>query len=857
MSVHLKLMASFMAAISALGACLVTVFTPAPAWPHWQLGQAPALPRESPAAILQTGSWSPENNESVFVFGTVSEPDCVDPANSYSSAGWQVIQNAYETLVTFNGSSGEDLVPLLALEVPSFANGLIASDGLMYTFNLRAGILFHSGELMDASDVEYSIERVLRIHDPDGPSWMLEQIMNDYIQYYVGGPLSDFKNDSYGAQWVFDAIGGTADGYIITEQDVQNVSEAAVVMVDQDTVSFRLTHPYPGFLKIAASSVMSIVDKEYVEAHGGTVNGQHNNWMDTHMCGTGPFELSDWLPGVCLNLTRFPGYHGLEPAYASVVRLHVPDLSERHAMLLDGRVDAAEDTIWSESEFKDDPGVRVIKGEPTFEMSFAGFNMAINTTSAAMYGSDVPADFFTDKKVRQAFVSLMDYSDFIEQACLGNAIQPNGPIPKGMFGYNQSIPLYEYNLTKAAECLQNATNSLTGRTWWEDGFTVAFLYNAGNPERERASWSLRRAIESLNSMPGTHGVFLATVTTLDWPTYLSVVRARPSPLPLFWFGWVLDYADPDYYVSPFLCSHGALPSATRYVNETLDDLIVSAAAELNESRRYELYSQISALCYDDAPYIWLAQRCDFHVERAWMRGYYFNPARELDYSALYEYPNGQAPVASFSADPSTGTIFTEFVFNASSSYDPDDPNEPLMFRWDWESDGVWDTARSHDREATHMFSSCGVYTIRLEVCDMWGNAGRATAIVAVLNSAPCARIVCSPGLGDLSTVFEFDASTSSDLEDPPDSLVVRWDWDNDSAWDTPWSTTKVAYHQFAAPGVHTVRVEVMDTGTLSSVASVDVTVVEVIPEFGSMVAPVIIIAAAGMMASSVAARRRR
>jgi peptide/nickel transport system substrate-binding protein len=574
-------------------------------------------------------------NPNAFVEVTIGEPQYLDPAVDYETAGGEVIQNAYETLIWYQRESAAVLVPMLATEVPSLTNGGISSDGLNYTFHLKTGVKFHDNTTMTADDVVYSIVRVLRMHDPDGPSWMLEQILNDYIQYYVGGPLSDYKNDSYNAQWALDAIGGTADNYIITEQDLTNVSEAAVQKVDDSTVTVRLTHPYPGFLYIAAYTVMSIVSKTFVEAHGGVTNAEHNAYMDENTCGTGPYILVTWEKGARIHMTRFAGYHGTAPALQDAYIIKANDVNTRILMLQAGDADTGYIPIDYESLFAGDAKFDITKGLPTFNVDFVGFNFDINETAAATFGSNVPSDFFQDPMVRNAFVHMLNSQLFIDNYLKGNGQVPNGPIPAGMFGYNESAPTYEYNLTMAMEYLQNATNAATGNSWWEDGFTIAFIYNAGNIVRETACQYLKNALESLNSMPGTHGVFAATINALDWPSYLTAVQTSPSPLPIFFLGWAPDYADPDDYVNPFLYSHGTFPSRTGYSNPAMDALIEEAASELVPSVREDLYNQITTLCYNDAPYIWLDQGNNFHIERSWLTGYYFNPMYAGFYFAAF------------------------------------------------------------------------------------------------------------------------------------------------------------------------------------------------------------------------------
>jgi peptide/nickel transport system substrate-binding protein len=571
-------------------------------------------------------------NPDAFVEVTIGEPQYLDPSTDYETAGGEVIMNAYETLVWYQGASASILVPLLATEVPSLTNSGISADGLNYTFHLKPNVKFHDNTTMTADDVVYSIVRVLRMHDPDGPSWMLEQVMNDYIQYSVGDELQNFSS----TPWIMAAIGGTAPTYKITELDVQNASEAAVVKVDASTVTMRLTHSYPGFLYIMAYTVGSVVSKTFVEAHGGIVNAEHNGYMDEHTCGTGPYSLVSWEKGSRIHMTRFASYHGTLPALKDAYVIKANDVNTRILMLQAGDADTGYIPIDYESIFAGDSKFEITKGLPTFNIDFVGFNLNINTTAASAFGSTIPANFFADKNIRKAFCHLFDATTFIANYEKGNAIVPNGVIPAGMFGYNASMPAYDYNVTKAKEYLENATNTATGHSWWVDGFTVAYIFNAGNLARETASQYLKQALESLNSFPGTHGTFHATINSLDWPTYLTQTQLKPMPLPVWFLGWAPDYADPDDYVNPFLYSHGTYPTRSGYANASIDENVTLAASELNAVARQALYDNITALAYDDAPYILEMQVNNFHVERSWLTGYYFNPMYPGFYFAQYD-----------------------------------------------------------------------------------------------------------------------------------------------------------------------------------------------------------------------------
>jgi len=86
------------------------------------------------------------------------------------------------------------------------------------------------------------------------------------------------------------------------------------------------------------------------------------------------------------------------------------------------------------------------------------------------------------------------------------------------------------------------------------------------------------------------------------------------------------------------------------------------------------------------------------------------------------------------------------------------------------------------------------------------------------NAPPTADFTWTPSTGDNSTVFSFTA-TASDDHDSPDAIQIRWDWQGDGTWDTQWSTTKTAQHQYRTAGNKTVILAAMDSGGLTSTKS--------------------------------------
>lgn len=79
------------------------------------------------------------------------------------------------------------------------------------------------------------------------------------------------------------------------------------------------------------------------------------------------------------------------------------------------------------------------------------------------------------------------------------------------------------------------------------------------------------------------------------------------------------------------------------------------------------------------------------------------------------------------------------------------------------------------------------------------------------NHLPVASYTVNTYRGDVNTVFQFDASLVSDLEDPTEMLEIRWDMNNNGVYDTEFSTTKFITHQYSQSGLYFPVMQVRDT----------------------------------------------
>jgi len=75
------------------------------------------------------------------------------------------------------------------------------------------------------------------------------------------------------------------------------------------------------------------------------------------------------------------------------------------------------------------------------------------------------------------------------------------------------------------------------------------------------------------------------------------------------------------------------------------------------------------------------------------------------------------PSAAFSVNHAFVAPGESVTFDASGVTDPDDATHLLAVRWDWQNDGVWDTAWSTGKTATRTYPDAGSYDVVMQVRD--------------------------------------------------------------------------------------------------------------------------------------------
>jgi ABC-type transport system substrate-binding protein len=358
----------------------------------WLTSTALALCLAFPA-IAQ--DYTPDPNAQAGGSITVTYKDDVatlDPAIGYDWQNWSMIKSLFDGLM--------DYVPGTTTLRPGLAESYdISADGLIYTFHLRAGVKFHNGREMTATDVKYSLDRVT---DPATQS--------PGAGFF--GSIAGFENAGPGGL-------------------------SGVEVVDPLTVRITLSRPDATFLHVMALNFASVVPKEAVDEAGAD--------FGKHPVGTGAFKLAEWTLGQRLVFEKNQEYWRAGVPYLDQVVFEVGQEPVVALLRLqNGEVDVPGDGI-PPAKFQEvmgDPAqaARVVQGGQ------------LHTGYITMNVHMAP---FDKLEVRQA-VNMAINKDRIVQIINGRAVPANQPLPPSMPGYTKDYAGYPYDVEGAKKLMAQA-----------------------------------------------------------------------------------------------------------------------------------------------------------------------------------------------------------------------------------------------------------------------------------------------------------------------------------------------------------------------------------------------------------------
>jgi peptide/nickel transport system substrate-binding protein len=489
----------------------------------------------------------------------------MDSASLYGGVEAVVAVNAYDVLYypEIDATGAEVPKPRLATDAK------VSKDGLVYTVKIREGVKFHDGTELTAEDVAFSMDRTLMIKK--------------------------------GVVWLW--LGTIEPGFTRA--------------IDKYTVEFRLKAPSASF--IPSLTRLYIVNKKLIlskKADGsyGEFGDFGVTWLNQgNDAGSGAYKLTSWEPRGKTVLTRNTDYWRGWKGARHVDDLNVAVILEEataKTMLMKGEIDM--DDGWNSPSFyeqlKGVPGV-VVEKRPWAQLQIISFNT-----------KKPPYD---DVHVRRAVSWAFDYQIPVKVQNPGS-IQARGVIPKGVFGYNETLFQYTQDLGKAKEELAKSKYSME---------------QLGKMKIEYVGMNAQKYLEPgllLKDNLAKIGLNVEIVPT-EWVNIVSRM-AKPETAPHHTGWWnTLKVPDPDSYLSGWLtpATWGGFQGMCYYDNPKVTNLIASSLMETDLAKRKALINEIQQLVIEDAPAVLLTNPSFSLARREWVKGWTY--VNSVNYS-LEVYP---------------------------------------------------------------------------------------------------------------------------------------------------------------------------------------------------------------------------
>jgi len=331
--------------------------------------------------------------DTLVVTWAIDDIITMDPAESFEISAGEIMGNAYDRLLRYDVNDPSKLVPDIA------QSWTVSPDDKTYTFKIKPGLKFASGNPLTAEDVAYSLQRAVMLDKT--PAFILTQ-------------------------------------FGFTKDNVQ----AKVRVVDPLTVVLLIDKPFaPTFvLNCLTANIASIVDKKLLQANEKN-NDWGYGWLKTNYAGSGPMKLREWRANEIVALERNDNYWGAKSKVNRVIYRHVKEAATQRLMLEKGDADIARNLT------------------PT-DLAALASNKDIKTTATpkgtVFYISlNQKNPNLAKPEVREALKWLMDYNAIGNTLIKNIGVVHQNFLPVGLLGASTENP-YKLDVDKAKALLKKA-----------------------------------------------------------------------------------------------------------------------------------------------------------------------------------------------------------------------------------------------------------------------------------------------------------------------------------------------------------------------------------------------------------------
>ena len=462
----------------------------------------------------------------------------------------------YEPLGSWDNDG--NLVPVLAAEVPTLANGGVSKDGKTIIWKLKKNVQWHDGVAFTADDVIFTAAYAA---DPASAA-------------YTSGSYKDVK----------------------------------VTKVDSHTVKVEYQKPSPFWADPFVSAAGMIIPKHVFEAYKGAAS--RDAPANLKPVGTGPYKFTDFKPGDMLRGVINTNYHQANRPYFDSIEMKGGGdaVSAARAVLQTGEYDYA----WN-LQVEDELLIRLEQGgkgkttiTPGGNIEFIQLNMADPWTETDGERSHPKSKhpILSEFAVRQA-ISLCVDRDGVQKYIYGRTGIATANFLNNPQRFVSKNTKFEFNPDKAAQVLEAAGWKKGADGIREKGgkkLKLVFQTSINGP-RQKTQQIIKQAAQKA-------GIDME-LKAVPASVYFSSDPANPDTYTKLYvdmqmFTTTMPQPDPEKFMNQYLSTEFASKAnkwlgrnSTRYSNPEYDKVYLAAQSEMDPVKRAAMFVRMNDMPIND------------------------------------------------------------------------------------------------------------------------------------------------------------------------------------------------------------------------------------------------------------------
>jgi len=505
-----------------------------------------------------------------------TDVDYTDPQLTYYQPMWELEYATACKLMNYpdaEAPQGGQIQPEVAAGLP-----VISKDGKTYTFTIKPGYKFNTGEAVTALSFKRAIDRLTDPKLASSTSFLVSDIV-------------------VGAQARLDGKASSVSG----------------VVASGNKLTFKLTHPAPDLLARLSTPPLQAIDSKLA------TNEDPQGVNNAASCG--PYYISARTPNRSITIKRNPNYKGPRPHKIDAIQVNVGNTPEViFQNVTKGTTDYAEDGV-DPSEYA---GIAQKYGinkkqfftRPELEVDYLALN-------------HLPGRLFANNpSLAKAVNYAVDRHAYTAQRGFLAGNRTNRILPPGMAGVTKKTEILKggYPIAVDNSTLSKAKSLATGHTADGKGLMWAPNRGPGPLQAQIVQYDLKQL-----------GIDLQ-IKLLPRAQQFTDARVKANAdYDINWSAWGADYNDPFDFINILLDGSSIADTANNndayYSNAAFTNQMHKAALLFGEQRD-AAYDQLDkAMMSQDPPWTPILNRLNRLFVSSHFGCFLYNPVFEVDFAA--------------------------------------------------------------------------------------------------------------------------------------------------------------------------------------------------------------------------------